>query len=266
MQRYNIFVTAFEVLFFKMSGKENYVEGEEAERFFSSIQLKEAENTTVHFQPKQGGFSVQFPHQPVEYLNTVTDDGIYRWEYEATDKLTGDAFLVFKKSVYNFRFLEEDNFDLGLIEASFRNPETFDKQLSRVQHTFKGYPCLDVIEKMKDGSTVQAKFIIKGPHYFVIAAKSINKKPDFSSFFNSFSFTPFQYPAAELYLDTFMHFKVNTPVVPDIDEELRAIAENAASATANGNNSSGYISYWPKTKNGLFTCDATGELHRDPPL
>ena len=260
MQRYNIFVTPFEVLFFKMSGKENYVEGEEAERFFSSIQLKEAENTTVNFQPKQGGFSVQFPQQPVEYLNTVTDDGIYRWEYEATDKLTGDAFLVFKKSVYNFRFLEEDNFDLGLIEASFRNPETFDKQLSRVQHTFKGYPCLDVIEKMKDGSTVQAKFIIKGPHYFVIAAKSINKKPDFSSFFNSFSFTPFQYPAAELYLDTFMHFKVNTPVVPDIDEELRAIAENAASATANGNNSSGYISYWPKTKNGLFTCDATGEL------
>ena len=37
LQRYNIFITPFEVLFFKMSGKENYVEGPEANRFFSSL-------------------------------------------------------------------------------------------------------------------------------------------------------------------------------------------------------------------------------------
>ncbi len=260
MQRYQIFITPFEVLFFKMSGKENYVDGAEAEQFFSSIQFKEATNTAVNFKTGHGGFTVKFPHQPVEYLNTVTPDRINRMEYEAVDKSTGDAFIVFKKSVYNFRFLEEDNFDLGLIEASFRNPDNFDKQLSRAENNFKGYPCLDVKEKMKDGSTVYAKYIIKGPHYYVIAAKTKNKKADFSAYFNSFNFTPFQYNAATAYVDTFMHFTVNTPVVPEIDPILRELIEKAESDIAKGNNYSDYAGFWPKTKNGLFKSEATGEL------
>ena len=181
-------------------------------------------------------------------------------EYEAVDKSTGDAFIVLKKSVYNFRFLEEDNFDLGLIEESFRNPDNFDKQLSRAENNFKGYPCLDVKEKMKDGSTVYAKYIIKGPHYYVIAAKTKNKKADFSAYFNSFNFTPFQYNAATAYVDTFMHFTVNTPVVPEIDPVLRELTEKAAGDIAKGNNYSDYAGFWPKTKNGLFKSEATGEL------
>ncbi len=260
MQRYNIFITPFEVLIFKMSGKENYVDGEEAEQFFSSIQLKEATNTAVDFKPKQGGFSIKFPEQPVEYVDEATPDRMDRFEYEAIDRSTGDAYLVLKKSVYNFKFLEEDSFDLGLIEASFRDPDNFDKQLSRVQSNYKGYPSLDVKEKMKDGSTVYAKYIIRGPHYFVIAVRSKNKKADFNAYFNSFSFTPFQYNTPSAYVDTFMHFTVNTAIVPEIDKDIREIAENAASDQANGNNASGYISYWPKTKNGLFKSDATGEL------
>ncbi len=260
MQRYHVFVTPFEVLFFKMSGKENYVDGEEAERFFSSIQLKETPTVNTDFQPRQGGFSIRFPQQPVEYLNTVTSDRIDRWEYEAVDRFTGDVYIVLKKSVHNFRFLDDDDFDLGLIEESFRNPDNFDKQLSRERNNCKGYPCLDVKEKMKDGSIVQARFIIKGAHYYVIAAKSKNKKADFSSYFNSFTFTPFKYNSPALYVDTFMHFSVTTPVAPEIDNEIRQLTENAASEAANGNNYSGYISYWPKTKNGLFKSEATGEI------
>jgi uncharacterized protein YbaP (TraB family) len=266
LQRYHIFVTPFEVLFFKMSGKENYVQGREAEQFFSSIQLKETINKAVLYQPKQGGFSVKFPHVPSEYLNTITSDQIERWEYEAVDKVSGDAYLVFKKSVYNFKFLEEDIFDLGLMEESFRNPDFFMEQeegsaagKNRVIGSFNGYPSLEVREKMKDGSVVQAKYIIKGPHYYLIAAKSKNKNPDFFSFFKSFNFTPFQYSSPSAYVDTFMHFTVETPVAPQMNEELRQQVENATSEIANGNNSSGYISYWPKTKNGLFKSEATGE-------
>ncbi len=260
LQRYNIFITPFEVLFFKMSGKENYVAGKEADQFFSSIQLKEAINTPVLFEPGQGGFSVNFPAQPAAYLNSITADGINRWEYEAVDKTTGDAYFIFKKSVYNFRFLEEDSFDLALIEESFRNPDHFDTQQSRVQNSFKGYPCLDVEEKMKDGSLLKAKFIIRGPHYYVIAAKSKNKNSDLNPFFNSFNFTPFRYNTNSAYIDTFMHFNVNTAVVPQMNTELREQIENASSDIANGNNYSGYISYWPKTKNGSFKSDSTGEV------
>lgn len=260
MQRYNILITPFEILFFKMSGKENYVDGAEAERFFSSIQLKQASNTAVNFQPAHGGFSIKFPQQPAEYLNTSTSDRIDRWEYEAFDRSTGDAYLVFKKSVYNFKFLEDDNFDLGLIEESFRNADNFDKQLSRVPNNCGGYPCLDVKEKLKDGSIIFARYIIKGPHYYVIAVRSKNKKAKYNAFFNSFNFTPYKYSTNKMYVDTFMHFTVNTPVAPDINEEMRKLTESAAKDNANGNNASGYISYWPKAKSGLFKSEVTGEL------
>ncbi len=260
LQRYNIFITPFEVLLFKMSGKENYVDGEEAERFFSSIQFKEVTHTAVNFQPVHGGFTVKFPQQPVEHLNTDNTDRIDRWEYEAVDNATGDVFLVLKKSVYNFRFLDEDDFDLGLIEESFRNPDNFDKQISRERKNQKGYPGLDVREKLKDGSIVFARYIIKGPHYYVIAAKSKNKKADFSAYFNSFRFTDFQYKAATAFVDTFLHFTVNTPVVPELNNEIRALTEHASGDMANGNNANGYFSYWPKIKSGLFKSDATGEM------
>ena len=260
LQRYNIFVTPYEILFFKMSGKENYVQGKEADQFFSSIQLKETVNKPVVFEPGQGGFSASFPVQPIEYQNSLSDDGMDRWEYEAVDKTTGNAYFIFKKSVYNFRFLEEDSFDLALMEESFRNPEYFDKQESRVQSSFNGYPCLDVKEKMKDSSVIQAKFIIKGPHYYIVAAKSRDKTADHSSFFNSFAFTPYKYNLGSAYIDTFMHFSVTAAVVPHMNEDLRQQVEKATNDIVNGNNYPGYISYWPKTKNGLFKSDSTGEM------
>jgi uncharacterized protein YbaP (TraB family) len=260
LQRYHIFITPFEVLFFKISGKENYVDGAEAEQFFASITFKEESHTPVNYKPAHGEFTVKFPQQPAQYLNTTNSDMPDRWEYEATDKSTGDAFIILKKTAYNFRFLDEDDFELGLIEESFRNPDQFEKQISREQKNFKGYPALDVREKLKDGSTVYARYIIRGPHYYVIAARSKNKKADFSTYFNSFNFIPFAYNAATAYVDTFMHFTVTTPVAPEINNEIRSITENAAGNMNNGNNALGYFNYWPKTKNGLFKSDATGEM------
>ncbi len=260
LQRYQIFITPFEVLFFKISGKENYVDGAEAEQFFSSIKFKEESHGLISYQPAHGEFSVKLPQQPAVYMNNGNAEMGGRWEYEAVDKSTGDAFIILKKSVYNFRFLDEDNFELGLIEESFRNPDLFEKQLSRERKNYKGYPALDVKEKQKDGSTLHARYIIKGPHYYVIAAKSKNKKADFSTYFNSFNFIPFTYNAATVYVDTFMHFTVNTPVAPDINNEIRSITEKAAGNMSNGNNASGYFSYWPKAKNGLFKSDVTGEM------
>ena len=260
LQRYNIFITPFEVLFFKISGKENYVDGAEAEQFFSSVKLKEELHGPVNYQPAHGEFSVKFPQQPAVYLNNTNAEMGSRWEYEAIDKSTGDAFIILKKSIYNFRFLDDDNFELGLIEESFRNPDQFEKQLSREQKNFKGYPSLDVKEKQKDGSTVHARYIIKGPHYYVIAAKSKNKKADFGVYFNTFNFIPFTYKAASVYVDTFMHFTVNSPIAPEINNEIRSITENATGNMSNGNNASGYFSYWPKAKNGVFKSEVTGEM------
>ena len=257
LQRYNIFVMPFEVLIFKMSGNENYVDGSEAEQFFSSIQIKQINAGPALFQPAQGGFSIKFPQAPHEYLNTTGDDE--RWEYETVDPTTGDAYLVFKRSINNYHFLDEDTFDLSLVEESFRSPDYFEKQLSRNQGLFAGYPSLDVKEKMKDGSEVRARYIIKGPNYYVIAARSRNKKTAFNDFFDSFRFTNYSYKTATTYVDTFMHFSVNTPVTPVLDDSIRRLIEKATYEVPLANNYSGYSPYWPKLRTGLFKSDSTGE-------
>ena len=260
LQRYNIFITPFEIVVFKMAGKENYVDGEEAAHFFSSIHIKETNTGMANFTPAQGGFTIKFPQAPNQSIDNTNNDGIGRWQYEAADKINGDGYLLLKKSLYNFRFLEEDSFNLKLVEESFRSPDYYDKQLLRKLSSFKGYPCLDVKEKLKDGSFVSARYIIKGPQYYVIAAHSKNAKKDFNSYFDSFNFTPYVYTNSKLYIDTFMHFTALTPVSPDLDQDYRGKLEQVSQEVSESKVYASYNSYWPKNRNAFFKSDSTGEM------
>jgi hypothetical protein len=259
IQRYNIITTPFEILIFKISGNGNYVEGPEAEQFFNSISLRQADSKHgINFEPAQGGFAVWFPQIPFENMNTSGYDASSRWEYEADDSTTGDAYLVWKKSIQNYRFLEEDTFDLALMEESFQLSDCIDKPLTRKPGIYKGYPCLDASYLLKDGAYMKAKFIVKGPHYYLLAARSREKNNLFASFFESFAFTNYKYSRFRNYTDTFVHIRVNTPVIPDIDVEVRNIMERSTSEDFL-NTVSEYTSYWPRNKTALFQDDSTGE-------
>ena len=240
-----------------MSGKENYIEGKEATRFFSSITLKERGNTSITYSPPQGGFSVKLPQQPFAYYNKNAKDGNNTWEYEAVNKTTGNAYLIQKKSLYNFGFLDEDTFELKLMEEAFRSPDYFERQIQRKLCSFNGYPCLEVQEKMKDSSVVTAHYIIKGPHYYVLAARS-NKPTEEDEFFSSFSFAPYKYASNTNFADTFMHFTVNTPIVPIIDTGYRAVIEKIASSAKDNYYYNDYANY-SNNKSAYFSSDSTGE-------
>src|SRR6185295_17228066 len=69
IQRYNIIATPFEIIIFKISGNGNYVEGPEADQFFSSISLKHTNpEHEPNFEPAHGGFAIKFPQKPFEYM------------------------------------------------------------------------------------------------------------------------------------------------------------------------------------------------------
>ena len=260
IQRYNIIATPFEILVFKMSGIGNYVEGKEADQFFNSIQLQGQEsNSWTDFQPARGGFRVRLPQAPFEELDKSGFDGVPRWEYEANDPATGDAYLVWKKSVQNYRFLEEDSFDLGMMEESFRLSDLVDKEVSRHFGTCDKHPCLDALFSLKDGSYIRTKFLLNGPHYYLLAARSENKNKTFREFFDSFRLMPYNYSGFRNYTDTFVNISVSTPVVPDIDVGVRSILEQASGDESSNNSSPEFSNYWPKTKTALFQDDSTGE-------
>ncbi|RYY49837.1 MAG: TraB/GumN family protein [Chitinophagaceae bacterium] len=257
IQRYHIFYTPFEVLIFKMSGKNSYVEGDEGKRFFSSIQLKEYSPSPLNFKASAAGFEINLPHEPQVYNNKAEEE---RWEYEAIDKNTGDAYLLMKKAIYNYDFLESDSFDLALMETSFRSADIFDKQLSRQPTTFNGYPALLVKEKLKSGDFIHAMFLIKGPQYYVLAQRSKSSADKAFTLYRSFRFTPVTYPNTATYVDTFLKISVRTPAAPEMDAGIRTIIEQTMEDAANGNNTGGYITYWKKARNGLFRDEKTGDL------
>ena len=256
MQHYQVFVSPDEVLIFKISGKENYVTGPEAERFFSSIHLSRPSKGWRAYSPAQGGFTVTLPGQPTVMNSAQGSDGMPGWEYSSQDNATGSAYIILKKNVNNFRFLEEDTFDLSLVEESFKHSIFIEKQLERNFITYKGYPGLDLKEKMKDGSFVKARILLDGSQYFLLAAHTRNENEKVNAFFSSFSFLPYLYSPGKIYTDTFLHYSVVTPFVPEIEQNLRALIEKigdeSPSLTTN--------SYWPKARNAIFKSDSTGEM------
>lgn len=257
LQRYQIFALPFEIIIFKMSGTNDYVDGFEADHFFESIQFSKPKLSASTFSPPNGGFALNLPAKRNMFYDLAGEN---RWEYEALDEASGDAYLIFKKSVYNYNFIAEDSFDLSLMEASFNSPDFVDTVISHRYTTINGYPGLLTKYRLKTGAVLQAAHIIKGAHQYVFAKNSLNPKDTSFSFLNSLQFTAFSMPAAKNYVDTFLHFQVKTAFEPIIDRSIRALIEEAEANAVNGNNANHYLAYWPKEKYANFKNDSTGEF------
>lgn len=221
LQRYNIFITPFEIIFFKMSGNGDYVKnGDEAKKFFGSILFKEYKNGTdatsttwKKYSPPYGGFAVDMPHEPY-----IGNDG--SWIYDAEDRSEGTYYRIIRTDIHNYHFVEEDSFDLNLMNESFMASEFIDTQLVRKQTRYKGYPAMDCKFKDKNGSVFCTRFIIQGPHYYTLVTHGKQETAAMNSFLNSFEIKPFTYGETKLQKDTSLYFSVNTPVFPE-DKKIK---------------------------------------------
>ncbi len=212
LQRYQIYITPFEVIFFKMSGNGDYIKnGPEASRFFSSITFREYSNgngtSWKKYSPPWGGFTAELPHTPY-----VGNDG--SWIFDALDKTGNRQFRIIKTDVHNYHFAEEDSFDLSLMEESFMASEFISSCVERRQGSWKGYPVLDGKYRDKWGYIYNARFIIQGPHYYTLLARSMEENETAHRFINSFDLVPFTYGEPASVKDTSLYFNVTTPYYP----------------------------------------------------
>lgn len=216
VQRSQIFVTPFEVIIFKMSGNGDYVKtGEEPAKFFNSISLKEfgkrkteMPEQWIQYSPSTGGFSVMLPHEPA-----LNNDGSSL--FDAIDKNTKTGYRIIRTDLHNYEFVEEDTFDLALMEESFMASDFIDSTMRRKLGTHKGYPVLDGVYKGKNDDVFVTRFLIQGPHYYTLVAYGKHENAIKSNFFNSFAIAPFVYKAPALQTDTTLKFTVKTPVFPE---------------------------------------------------
>jgi len=253
--RYNIFITPFEVVFFKMGGNGDYIKnGDEARKFFNSIQLREFKNGGwKKFQPAYGGFSVEFPQQPYESFG----DNV---QYDAEEKTTGRHFSVIRTDIHNYRFAEEDTFDLALMDESFGSADYIEKNIGRKQLVYKGYPALDCQYKHKDGSVILARFLIQGPHYYTLVAHGKNENAHAAErFFNSFDFTPFVYKELEERKDTAMRFSVKTSWFPEEKKNKVDISDEDRYISSDDDDDDDFSLSKDDYKTRLLKNDSTGE-------
>ncbi|HEX2534303.1 MAG TPA: hypothetical protein VHK69_11230, partial [Chitinophagaceae bacterium] len=114
--------------------------------------------------------------------------------------------------IHHYGFAEEDSFDLGLMEESFAGSPFIDKKLSSrtVQH--QGYPALEARYSLKDGGSAQVLYLIQGPHYYTLVARSKTPDPKAAQVVQSFSLKPLQYASARLQSDSLLRYSVQSPL------------------------------------------------------
>jgi len=269
IQRYNIFITPYEVIIFKMSGNGDYVkDGDESKRFFSSIRLKEYKTDPVtgwqNYQPSSGGFSVDLPHEPFISRNGNLSAGQAGWQYEAEDKFAGTSYTVLRTDIHNYAFAEEDTFDLGLLDESFSSSSFIDKQISRKLINWKGYPALDCKYLHKDGSVFVARFIIQGPHYYTLIAHARKENAGIEKFLNSFTIKPFVYKEPFEKKDSSLYYTVKTNFYPE-DKKIKLSIPGSDNYSINNKDeddddgSEDDFLSWGSFKNNVIENDTTGE-------
>ncbi len=258
LQRYMILAAPAEILIFKMSGKEEYVSGREADEFFSSIQLKEPVYQWANYSPPQGGFQAAFPSSPTVSYTGFGGRSKPVWQYE-TVSATGEAYLVLKDNISNTHFLEEDTVDLHLMEESLKGSGMIVKELTRKFGQLDGHDCLDLEFSTATGGRLMARAVICGPEYYLILSAGKKGNADITRFLTGFHLMPFHYAQPEWYTDTARHFSVRTPVYPDVPEALRPLTE--AGFTFPMYQQAGEAGYVAETKvqHAYFNNDSTGE-------
>lgn len=261
IQRYNIIVMPSEIVVFKMGGKGNYVYGKEAETFFKSIafKTKSNQNSVVNYSPAYGGFKVELPSEPVTFYTRQSTDNLPAWKYEALDAKTGDVYTIFKKNIYSYNFSAADTFDLRLLEESYANDKSVDKKIAESLRSYNSKPVLDGHYKLKSGDYVKVRFVLNGPHYYMLALRSKEKNRDATAYFNSFVQVPYKYDNAKEYRDSLLNYKVTTSLNPAMDADVMGMLMYAQKNSPQKRDTVNYES-GPTNNFSNFISEKTGEV------
>lgn len=227
VQRYHIFITPLELLVFKMSGYEDYVQGNEGNNFFNSINLKQLTTKWQNFTPDYGGFTVQLPSIPIvsngnkngdeavnSYLNMMLNRGNSK-SYEAIDKNTGTYFLVQPKNISNYDMLEEDSFNLALCQESFLSTPVFFPPTKRLQKKEQNVSFLETQGVCSDGDNYTNRIYATGTNFYLLVSKYKKDASASKRFLESFKPTPYTYKLENTFTDSILGFTVKSALCPD---------------------------------------------------
>ena len=263
-QRYNIFILPNELVIFKIGGINDYISGgKEADQFFSSVKFDSSffiQKQTTYTAP-YGGFKINFPSKPL-YVSTERNDK-NRDEWLSSDS-KGNEYFLFKANIQQYDYIEEDSFELRLMEESFKSESIISDTATGKISSFKNYPVLNAVYKHKDGSTLMVRYLIQGSNYYILGVKTKSSNSD-AAFLNSFEITPFTYTETKERKDTTLGFTVQSPMfystALDSSDKLSLtdLAELAEDKEGFGASTGSYIDWLTNFSIKTVGNDTTGE-------
>lgn len=212
-QRYNIFVLPNELIILKISGLADYVTGgKEAGQFLSSVIFDSssyASKPTI-YQPPYGGFTAVFPARPVYTAEERNDKDRSEW-WSSDNK--GNDYFIFKTTIQQYDYIEEDTFELRLMEESFKNSSIFQRGIANGKTgSWKGYPVINAKYPYTDAAGIKVRYLIQGANYYIIGARYTKDESAADQFINSFDVTPTYYGEVKERKDTAAGFTVKSPL------------------------------------------------------
>lgn len=207
-QRYQIFITPLNIMIFKMGGKDSFVK-DMGDGFFKSIQLKSIEADWTHLTALNNDFEISLP----SYFNIKGNEKItslyHHFEIEAFDKTDNNYYFMKRASLYDYNFIEVDNYELKRIADKFcENIDIDTVETEFLEDT--EYPTAIAHALTPDNQFLELKIVIKGAFYYILANVSPTKKEQ-NNFFNSFHFhkLTYNYDFIEK-VDSTLLFKTNS--------------------------------------------------------
>ncbi len=248
-QRYQIVALPNELIFFKLKGSRKFAKSKEANKFFESIEFLNPENSLWReFSTSSNEFKVLLPSEVTENA-AISSDGFVN--LQVADPINGDFYIIQRNVFHDFKYIEEDNFELKYLIESLAQESNL--KLDTV-HTLEsdGYPIARGIISSTTGKKIYVRTTLKGGRYYMLLQVS-NSGQENKDFFDSFSLQNESYPEFKTYTDTTLNFSVSTIEVPENFGEIDVYDYYQDQGEELDN------SHLPVSESRTFDNEATGE-------
>ncbi len=189
-QRYQFILTPLNLFIFKMGGKDE-VAKTMSDGFFNSIQLKTPSDKWINYTSIKNDVQIKLPDYYSSKGNTHISSLYDNIEVEAYDKSTKDYFFVKRAVLFDFIFIEEDNYELNRLAEQFCENLDIDSVDVKFVDGAK-LPTATASALTPDNKHLYLKIVIKGPFYYLVSQVTDNNQPS-AQFFDSFKIGEFKY-------------------------------------------------------------------------
>lgn len=221
---YQVFFTPTEVIMFKGSGNEDYINKDEPQSFFTNIKLKPNSSEWSDVSSKYGGAKWKMKglvtgQDMIEGMDSESINPLY----QSYDEAEENYYLLMRYAFNDIEYIEEDSFDLAFLGQTFAEDIGYDVSSSingfKDNRTYIDQILTRKPENLHLRDQLKVRLIAKGGLYYLMLTTATNNSAN--DYFSSFEFTDFNVVQNyETIIDSSLSYTVETIKLDNKDEYM----------------------------------------------